>query len=846
MIIKEWAAWFRRRPDREHEITLNRAVISLAILIFTLFFMPRGETAFAARLIAVLYLISATLLLAHLLWRPGISTVRRIVAMAVDLVLLSFGLAIGQGSVAILYPFYYWIILGNGFRYGEAYLYSATVAGTLGFLAVILSSPYWQSQPLLSGGLLGGIVILPLYAATLIRSLSRAKEAAEQANRAKSAFLTSVSHELRTPLNAIMGSTDLLVDTTLRRDQRDMVDTIRVASSALLSQINDLLDLSSIESGRLRLTPVTFDPLELLAGVRDVGAVQARAKDIAFHLFATARTPSLLTADERRMREVLINLVGNAIKFTETGSVTLSVDYVEGKGGPSLLFEVEDTGIGMTDEEQQVIFKRFTQANATILNRFGGTGLGLAIVRELVELQRGEIEVSSSLGTGSLFRVRIPVRKATEAEAPVGSLLSETKVILLDPSDVYGGVVPPVIQRDSGIAVLAGTVEQAVTQIVLPAPDEIRHRVVLLVEMENGWPEQADPAQFVSHLKTAAPTGIFGISRRSNGLPAAAVRHIVPCIVGEERFGEDLMHAMRLVRRATEAASGSHSTIVRREKGLRILLADDNRVNQKVISRILEAGGHHVKVVGDGEAALDAMEAGGVDFVLMDLNMPGMDGVESTKLFRMMSLGRPHLPIVGLTADATRAASDRAVGAGMDACLTKPVNGPALLDKIDLLFAEHGDGAALEENRRPVADLKLVSETEVPSARAGEGDQHVDTAMLKNLETLGGPAFVAAVISDFLTDGSALLLELREVVAAGDVAGYAEKAHALQSGAGNIGVLRVAESCRNWRPQSSQELVKTGPGVVERIEQEFETARSILLRQHARRPLLISDRDQGA
>ena len=216
MIIKEWAAWFRRRPDREHEITLNRAVISLAILIFTLFFMPRGETAFAARLIAVLYLISATLLLAHLLWRPGISTVRRIVAMAVDLVLLSFGLAIGQGSVAILYPFYYWIILGNGFRYGEAYLYSATVAGTLGFLAVILSSPYWQSQPLLSGGLLGGIVILPLYAATLIRSLSRAKEAAEQLRAAREREI-GIAHRQRLQPRA-------RIDAAARRERHDQRD----------------------------------------------------------------------------------------------------------------------------------------------------------------------------------------------------------------------------------------------------------------------------------------------------------------------------------------------------------------------------------------------------------------------------------------------------------------------------------------------------------------------------------------------------------------------------------------------------------------------------------------------
>ncbi|WP_062226173.1 sensor histidine kinase [Aureimonas frigidaquae] len=841
-LIKGWAQWFRDRPDREHEITLNRFFISIAILVFTLFFMPVGDTALAARAISVVYLVAATLLLGHLLYEPGISNARRIIAMVVDLVLLSCGLAIGQDAVAILYPFYYWIILGNGFRYGEAYLYSATAIGTAGFGVVVLLSPYWQSQPLLSGGLLAGIVILPLYAATLIRSLSRAKEAAEQANRAKSAFLTSVSHELRTPLNAIMGSTDLLRDTTLRRDQRDMVDTIQTASNALLSQINDLLDLSSIESGQIALQIAPFDPLELVGSVKNVGAVQALAKGVQFHLFATGRTPTRLEADARRVREVLINLVGNAVKFTTQGSVTLSIDCVFDGGSPFLVLEVSDTGIGMSPAEQAVIFQRFTQANSTILNRFGGTGLGLAIVRELVDLQKGRIEVSSRSGEGSAFTVRLPVRLMAEDE-PMGSLLTETRVVLLDPL----GTVPPETMDDLaatvGAVARATSVDEAMTRIILPAADEIRHTVVLIAGVLHAWPEPEDLERTVTELRTATPAGIFGFDRDTDGFPPIALRRLLTSVVDHTQIADGLSHAMRLTGLDQQSAAGSPAAITRRERGLRILLADDNRVNQKVISRILEAGGHFVKLAVDGQEALDAMDAGGLEFVLMDLNMPGMDGLEATKLYRMMSLDRPHLPIVGLTADATQSAADRAAEAGMDACLTKPVNGPVLLDRIDALYAEYGQPGERQPFRPVVVpDTPPVTQ----AASAPDADAHVDTAMLKNLETLGGPAFVAAVISDFLTDGSQLLLELREVAATGDVAGYAEKAHALQSGAGNIGVLQVAEFCRSWRPRSSEDLMENGPSVVERIEREFETARSILLRQHARRPLLISDRDAGA
>ena len=411
--FQRWRLWLKNRPDREHEITLNRVVISLGIFIYVWFIMPGGSDQTAeARLIALTYLSSALVLLLHLLVRPGISIIRRLAAIGVDLILLSCGLYAGGEYVTILYPFYFWIILGNGFRYGVRYLYFGTALGAGGFFVVTRTADYWMTNRPLSLGLLAGIVILPLYAATLIRSLSQAREQAEQANQAKTQFLASVSHELRTPLNAVVGMSDLLSDTTLRTDQREMVETVKGSSRALLALIDDLLDFASIEAGKIALNPIPFDLAKVLSEVREIGQMQATAKGLRFNLHVTPRTPLLLVGDERRLREILLNLVGNAVKFTEHGGILVSADGVPDGEVASLRLEVSDTGIGIEDAARTRIFERFTQADETILNRFGGTGLGLAISQQLVRLQGGEITVESTPGKGSTFGFSIPLRSA--------------------------------------------------------------------------------------------------------------------------------------------------------------------------------------------------------------------------------------------------------------------------------------------------------------------------------------------------------------------------------------------------------------------------------------------------
>ncbi|MET0428861.1 MAG: ATP-binding protein [Microvirga sp.] len=429
--FQRWRLRLKNRPDREHEITLNRVVISLGIFIYVWLIMPGGsDQTSEARLIALTYLTAALVLLAHLLARPGISIIRRLAAIGVDLILLSCGLYAGGEYVTILYPFYFWIILGNGFRYGVRYLYVGTALGAGGFFVVTRTADYWMDNRPLSLGLLAGIVILPLYAATLIRSLSQAREQAEQANQAKTQFLASVSHELRTPLNAVVGMSDLLSDTTLRTDQREMVETVKGSSRALLALIDDLLDFASIEAGKIALNPIPFDLAKVLSEVREIGQMQAIAKGLRFNLHVTPRTPLMLIGDERRLREILLNLVGNAVKFTERGGVLVSADGVLNGEVASLRLEVSDTGIGIEDAARTRIFERFTQADETILNRFGGTGLGLAISQQLVRLQGGEITVESTPGKGSTFGFSIPLRLQTPA-ADAREYLADVEVILL-------------------------------------------------------------------------------------------------------------------------------------------------------------------------------------------------------------------------------------------------------------------------------------------------------------------------------------------------------------------------------------------------------------------------------
>ena len=409
------------RPDSEHELTLSRLALSMVafLALFIGYLGGSEEHRLFLEQISI-YFIAFTaatfFLFVHLLIWPQVSRFRRLLGIPIDIGCVAYLMHSGDELTAFTYPIFLWAIFGNGFRFGVKYLFIAAIAGFLAFLAVVVTTPFWRDNRELSVGLLAGLVILPVYVSILIRRLSEAKRQAEEASRAKSLFLASISHELRTPLNAVIGLSDMLADSHLSHEQADMARTIGKSGRSLLNLINSLLDLSRMEIGKKPQMGI-FALHELLNDIRGMLDVQARVKGIDLMLRLDPVLPRYVSGSMRHFEEVLINLVGNAVKFTTRGYVLVEARLVgEADDLLRLRIEVTDTGIGIAPEAQQRIFESFTQADETIIDRFGGTGLGLSIARQLVEAHGGAIGVTSAVGHGSTFWFEIQVGAVNEDE----------------------------------------------------------------------------------------------------------------------------------------------------------------------------------------------------------------------------------------------------------------------------------------------------------------------------------------------------------------------------------------------------------------------------------------------
>jgi two-component system sensor histidine kinase RpfC len=816
----------RSRPDGEHEMVINRLVIGslvyLYLIISALAGRPGVETDFF--IVISLFVAASAGFAVDLFFRPGVSVVRRLLAMLTDLGTLSYGLHVGGGLTALLYPIYLWVIFGNGFRFGVRYIFIATAISVAGFSIVILETDYWRSNLSLAFGLLAGLVILPTYASTLIRKLSAAKAQAEEASRAKSLFLASVSHELRTPLNAVIGMSDLLRETRLDAEQRDMTGTIGAAGRALLTLINEILDLSRVEAGRMPVQTADFDLHAALIDVKKMVEPQARAKGLRFGLHVTPRTPYLLRGDQRHLQEILINLASNAVKFTAAGRVAIGVDVVASEGSRSRIrVDVADTGIGIRPEALDRIFESFTQADETILNRFGGTGLGLAICKQLAAMLGGEVGVTSEFGSGSTFWLELDfeTRAAPAEAAPLESLnfvvLSQDEAVFTDVREALSGLSDPARARD---------VESARHCLMLAGAET--SRTLLLVDQRvEGFEAAASELGAAGHSVAVA----LICADECEGVLAPDLQ--TTFIAGLPReIGRDALLAVANLARGQTAAPETIASAVARTGGrsLSILVAEDNGVNQKVITKILERGGHRVHVVDNGERAVDILLAEPFDLVLMDVNMPVMSGIEATKLYRFAALGRERVPIVALTADATAEARERCLEAGMDACLSKPIEPGELFRTIDQLTALRGEPAPLPA---PIGDDTVTDIAAHPKFRA-EGRSAIDGATIQELEVLGGRDFVAELAGQFVEEGARIMAELHEAVAKEDVLYFRDRLHALRSGAANIGARGLYDLCIALRAVSAAEFAERAAERVVEIEAEFSRAEKGL-RDYAKR-----------
>jgi len=657
--------------------------------------------------------------------------------------------------------------------------------------------------------------------------LALARDSALESSRMRAEFLANMSHEIRTPLSGVIGMTRLLAESGLNNDQREMLEIVQLSADSLLRTVNDILDFSKISAGKVVLDETDFDLSSTVESAVALFAGPAHAKGVELASYIAADVPVMLRGDPARLCQVLTNLVGNAVKFTLAGEVAVRVGLVSDNGEVTLRFTITDTGIGIPLDSQRQLFQVFTQANRSTARKYGGTGLGLAISAQLVELMGGNIGVQSEPGGGSTFWFTSNFVKQQTARGLSGDLstrMNRTRVLVVDCSAVAARITREQMSTwgiESDTVATAGDAIAVLTNAAASAnPYEI-----VLIDMQLPGVDGLTLGRAISENPRFANLRLIGTYVRGKRpddaqLKAAGIRALLAKPIQQSQ----LLNTLNAMLSAADRASTDYSEPRNQRRSLReitsrlskelrartrMLLVEDNVVNRQVQTRLLELIGYKAEYVTNGLQAIETLKKRDFDVVLMDCQMPLMDGYTATRMIRRNEGDRGHTVVIGVTAHALSGDREVCLEAGMDDYISKPVVPEDLVSILDKWVG------ALDES------VPAQSAPSLDDSNHAYGDTVLDASVLAELRDYAGPDkpdFLLCLLTDFLDDLSRRMGTIRSALSGGDFRSAHESAHALKSSCGELGARRMQAVCERLELCPDDTLLRDREAILRDLE----------------------------